>query len=101
MTAARAGLAHCCDWPLLYSVGAHGIMTLNDFKSVEGDRRMGINSLPVLLGVESAARFACLVMAVPQAAGGRRCCCLWQRPFHAGAVGALLFAQLLPDGACS
>ena len=26
----------------LYSVGAHGIMTLNDFKSIEGDRRMGI-----------------------------------------------------------
>ena len=26
----------------LYSIGAHGIMTLNDFKSVEGDRRMGI-----------------------------------------------------------
>ncbi len=51
---------------LLYSVGAHGIMTLNDFKSVEGDKRMGIDSLPVLLGVGNAARFACLVMAVPQ-----------------------------------
>ena len=34
----------------LYSLGAHGIMTLNDFKSVEGDRRMGIGSLPVRLG---------------------------------------------------
>ena len=31
----------------LYSAGAHGIMTLNDFKSVEGDRRPGIGSLPV------------------------------------------------------
>ena len=51
---------------LLYSVGAHGIMTLNDFKSVEGDTRMGIDSLPVQLGVGNAARFACLVMAVPQ-----------------------------------
>ena len=58
----------------LYSVGAHGIMTLNDFKSVEGDRRMGIDSLPVLLGVERAARVACLVMAVPQVAVDRRCC---------------------------
>ena len=58
-------------WPIvalaaLYSVGAHGIMTLNDFKSVEGDRRMGIDSLPVLLGVDRAARVACLVMALPQ-----------------------------------
>ena len=34
----------------LYSTGAHGIMTLNDFKSVEGDRQMGIGSLPVRLG---------------------------------------------------
>ena len=29
-------------------------MTLNDFKSVEGDRRMGIGSLPVRLGVPLA-----------------------------------------------
>jgi chlorophyll/bacteriochlorophyll a synthase len=50
----------------LYSLGAHGIMTLNDFKSIEGDRRMGIGSLPVRLGAENAARFACLVMAIPQ-----------------------------------
>ena len=39
----------------LYSLGAHGIMTLNDFKSVEGDRRMGIRSLPAMLGTERAA----------------------------------------------
>ena len=25
---------------LLYSVGAHGIMTLNDFKSIDGDKRL-------------------------------------------------------------
>jgi chlorophyll synthase len=53
---------------LLYSFGAHGIMTLNDFKAVEGDRATGIRSLPVMLGVTPAARVACLVMAVPQAA---------------------------------
>jgi chlorophyll synthase len=51
---------------LLYGLGAHGIMTLNDFKSIEGDRRFGVNSLPVLLGAERAAHVACLVMAVPQ-----------------------------------
>ena len=38
----------------LYSAGAHGIMTLNDFKSVEGDRQMGVGSLPVRLGVPGA-----------------------------------------------
>ena len=41
---------------LLYSFGAHGIMTLNDFKSIEGDTRMGIRSLPVQLGTDRAAR---------------------------------------------
>jgi chlorophyll synthase len=51
---------------LLYGLGAHGIMTLNDFKSIEGDRRFGLNSLPVLLGPARAARFACFAMAAPQ-----------------------------------
>ena len=50
----------------LYSAGAHGIMTLNDFKAVEGDRATGLRSLPVVLGVDRAARVACLVMAAPQ-----------------------------------
>lgn len=51
---------------LLYSLGAHGIMTLNDFKSIEGDRRIGIRSLPAQLGADRAARLACTVMALPQ-----------------------------------
>lgn len=51
---------------LLYSIGAHGIMTLNDFKAVEGDTAMGVRSLPVTLGVKNAARLACAVMALPQ-----------------------------------
>ncbi|MFX4427900.1 hypothetical protein ABTA68_19940, partial [Acinetobacter baumannii] len=41
---------------ILYSAGAFGIMTLNDFKAVEGDRAMGIRSLPAMLGVDRAAR---------------------------------------------
>jgi chlorophyll synthase len=77
---------------LLYSIGAHGIMTLNDFKSVEGDKRMGIDSLPVLLGVGNAARFACLVMAVPQVAVVGLLLA-WQRPFYAMAVCALVIVQ--------
>jgi len=51
----------------LYSLGAHGIMTLNDFKAVEGDRATGLRSLPVVMGVDGAARLACVVMALPQA----------------------------------
>jgi chlorophyll synthase len=85
---------HILELAGLYSLGAHGIMTLNDFKSVEGDTQMGIGSLPVRLGVTTAARVACAVMAAPQ---------LivivflieWSRPYHAAAVGVLLIAQLL------
>lgn len=51
---------------LLYSIGAHGIMTLNDFKSIKGDSQMGVRSLPVQLGAEGAARAACAIMAAPQ-----------------------------------
>ena len=51
---------------LLYSIGAHGIMTLNDFKSVDGDLAMGIRSLPAQLGPKRAARVACLFMLLPQ-----------------------------------
>lgn len=53
---------------LLYSLGAHGIMTLNDFKAVEGDKATGLRSLPVTLGVRPAAIFACVVMALAQVA---------------------------------
>jgi chlorophyll synthase len=43
-------------------------MTLNDFKAIEGDRAIGIRSLPVQLGADRAARVCCWVMAVPQVA---------------------------------
>ncbi len=50
----------------MYSLGAHGIMVLNDFKAVEGDRQAGLTSLPVTMGVSEAARFACTTMASAQ-----------------------------------
>jgi chlorophyll synthase len=77
---------------LLYSAGAHGIMTLNDFKSVKGDQQMGIGSLPVLLGIDGAARTACLMMAVPQLVV-IGLLLHWGAPVHAGAVALLLLAQ--------
>jgi chlorophyll synthase len=77
----------------LYSVGAHGIMTLNDFKSLDGDRRMGIRSLPVQLGPERAARLACWVMALPQAVVVALLVA-WGHPAYALAVAALLATQL-------
>ncbi|MFC5504147.1 MULTISPECIES: chlorophyll synthase ChlG [Hyphomicrobiales] len=79
---------------LLYSLGAHGIMTLNDFKAMEGDRQMGIRSLPVLLGAAGAAKAACLAMALPQV-GVIALLLHWQRPLQAAIVAGLLAAQAL------
>ncbi|MEM7685212.1 MAG: chlorophyll synthase ChlG [Pseudomonadota bacterium] len=78
---------------LLYAAGAHGIMTLNDFKALDGDRVMGVGSLPVKLGPERAARLACWVMAVPQIAVAGLMW-TWDRPLYALAIAAVLIVQL-------
>ncbi|MEQ1682824.1 MAG: chlorophyll synthase ChlG [Burkholderiaceae bacterium] len=78
----------------LYSVGAHGIMTLNDFKAIEGDRQMGVRSLPVQLGVLPAARAACWIMAVPQVVVVLLLV-HWRQPVHALAIVGLLAVQLV------
>jgi chlorophyll synthase len=78
---------------VLYSAGAHGIMTLNDFKAVEGDRQMGVGSLPVRLGVQPAARMACWIMALPQW-GVMLLLINWGRPGYAVALGTLIIGQL-------
>jgi chlorophyll synthase len=79
---------------LIYSLGAHGIMTLNDFKAIEGDRQMGVRSLPVLLGTQGAARVASAVMLAAQIAVVVLLV-QWQRPTHAVAIGVLTVIQAL------
>jgi chlorophyll synthase len=76
----------------LYSVGAHGIMTLNDFKSIEGDRLTGVGSLPVRLGAEGAARAACVFMLAPQLVV-IALLLAWSAPVHAIAVTLLVLVQ--------
>jgi chlorophyll synthase len=86
------------DWrvllvALLYGLGAHGIMTLNDFKAIEGDRRMGVLSLPVQLGAERAGLVACIFMAAPQLLVVALLAA-WDAPWHAAAVAVSLLVQL-------
>jgi len=86
------------DWKIvllagLYSFGAHGIMTLNDFKAIEGDKEMGVRSLPVQLGAERAAKLACVVMALPQVIV-IGLLVSWGTPYHAAGVASLLIVQL-------
>ncbi len=89
---AGAPSVHIVIVAILYGVGAHGIMTLNDFKALEGDRQMGVNSLPVTLGPEKAAKAACAIMALPQAAV-IGLLVFWGKPLHALAITGLLVLQ--------
>ena len=79
---------------LLYSIGTHGIMTLNDFKAVHGDRAMGVLSLPVQLGEQRAAGVACWFMALPQIFV-ILLLFAWGQPGQGVAVAVLLGIQLL------
>ncbi|MEO1201611.1 MAG: chlorophyll synthase ChlG [Pseudomonadota bacterium] len=79
---------------LLYSIGAHGIMTLNDFKSISGDRMMNVHTLPVQLGVQQAARFAGLVMIAPQVVVAGLLLS-WGQQIAAIIIGGLIVGQLV------
>jgi len=77
----------------LYSFGAIGIMVLNDFKAIEGDRRMGVLSVPVDLGVENAAWLACIIMAAPQVLVVALLL-TWRQPLGALAISLSLAVQI-------
>lgn len=76
-----------------YSIGAHGIMTLNDFKAIEGDQRMGVKSLPVRFGAQRAAQIACGVMAGAQIVVIIGLLVIGA-PIHAAIVAGLLAVQI-------
>jgi chlorophyll synthase len=78
----------------LYSFGALGIMVLNDFKAIEGDKAMGVRSLPVQYGVNTAARIACAIMAAPQVMVVALLVA-WGKPVHAFALSIGLGVQLV------
>lgn len=78
----------------LYSIGAFGIMPLNDFKAVEGDKALGVKSIPVMMGAHRAARFACWVMALPQLVV-IALLFSWSQPVSAAVVGLVLALQVI------
>jgi chlorophyll/bacteriochlorophyll a synthase len=77
----------------LYSLGAHGIMTINDFKSMDGDRVSGINTIPVLHGEWGAAWLAVLTMNIAQLFV-IMIFSVWQRWLIALIILALFVAQI-------
>ncbi len=99
LTGAAVLAAGAPSWPViiaavLYGLGAHGIMTLNDFKALEGDRQMGVNSLPVTMGPTKAARVASWIMAAPQILLVFLMFA-WGRPWYGMAITLLLMAQAI------
>ncbi len=78
----------------LYSLGSHGLMTLNDFKSYEGDKRLGLQSLPVMLGLDGALRAAFAFIDVFQVLAIGYV--LAHRMWLAGGVMIVLFVIQLP-----
>ena len=51
---------------LMYSFGTHGIMSINDYKSIEGDRKGNIRTIPVQLGPKRAAWMIAITMNLAQ-----------------------------------
>ena len=78
---------------VLYSVGAHGIMTINDFKSMDGDRLSGIKTIPVLHGAWGAAWLAVLTMNLSQLFV-MMMFAVWGRWIVAAVIFALFVAQI-------
>jgi chlorophyll/bacteriochlorophyll a synthase len=78
---------------LLYSFGAHGIMTINDFKSMDGDRVSGVHTIPVLHGAWGAAWLAVLTMDIAQL-WVILMFAVWGRWLVAAIIAALFLAQL-------
>ena len=96
-TAAAATLGFMPSWQtcviaLLYGFGAHGILTLNDFKAIKGDTELGVASLPVQLGATGAAYWTAFSMLSAQVAV-IGLLLNWGKPTHAFAVGGFVLAQ--------
>ncbi len=78
----------------LYSASAHGIMTLNDFKAIEGDRQMGVRSLPVQLGAMKAAQVSAAFMLIPQVIV-LALLLMWGKPIYAMVIAGLILGQIV------
>lgn len=77
---------------LLYSLGTHGIMGINDYKSIDGDRKIGVLTIPVQYGPRRAAQLIVLMMNLAQL-GVIGAFTVWGQWTVVGVLFALLVAQ--------
>ena len=45
----------------MYSMSGLGVAIVNDFKSIEGDEKFGLKSIPILVGVDRAKWLAAII----------------------------------------
>ncbi|MDJ0601757.1 MAG: chlorophyll synthase ChlG [Crocosphaera sp.] len=77
---------------LFYSLAGLGIAVVNDFKSVEGDRQLGLKSLPVMFGVNTAAWLCVIMIDVFQAGIGA-----YLIYIHQNLYAAILLLLVIPQ----
>lgn len=77
---------------LIYSFAGLGIAIVNDFKSVEGDRALGLKSLPVMFGVTTAAWICVIAIDVFQISIGS-----YLVAIHENLYGAIVLLLVIPQ----
>lgn len=77
---------------LIYSMAGLGIAVVNDFKAVEGDRQLGLKSLPVMFGVQTAAWICVLMIDIFQ--GGMAA---YLMAIHKNFYAVLLILLIIPQ----
>ena len=77
---------------LIYSFAGLGIAIVNDFKSVEGDRALGLKSLPVMFGVTTAAWICVIAIDVFQIGIGS-----YLVAIHENLYGAIVLLLVIPQ----
>lgn len=77
---------------LFYSLAGLGIAVVNDFKSVEGDRTLGLKSLPVMFGIGTAAWICVLMIDIFQAG-----IAAYLISIHQNLYGSILLLLIIPQ----
>ncbi len=77
---------------LFYSLAGLGIAVVNDFKSVEGDTRFGMKSIPVMFGIDKAAWVCVLMIDIFQAG-----IALYLISIHQNLYAAILLLLIIPQ----
>jgi chlorophyll synthase len=77
---------------LFYSLAGLGIAVVNDFKSVEGDTRFGMKSIPVMFGIDKAAWVCVLMIDIFQAG-----IAFYLMSIHQNLYAAILLLLIIPQ----